>query len=288
MNLFTKFLAIYNKTGWRGCYRLTSFFSNRFKSLQNCTIEANGGIIFVDLRIPSSRGILVKPNSTNGEGLVMRNLIKENQIVYDIGAHFGYFTPLLSKLVGKAGKVYAFEPNPELLPSLTQTIETLPNTKLFPIALSDEQGKTNLFVPEDTSMTSLTDWTHGNAGKVHQVECELNTLDNLITTHNFGIPSFIKCDVEGAELSVFKGATKLLNRTDAPIILFEINSPAIESFGRKTEDYFDFLKSLEHPNYSFFEVTKNGLNKLTTMKINYANILAVPKTKISLCQDILN
>ncbi len=37
--------------------------------------------------------------------------IKEGDVVFDIGAHVGYFTLLFSVLVGNNGKVYSFEPN---------------------------------------------------------------------------------------------------------------------------------------------------------------------------------
>ena len=38
--------------------------------------------------------------------------IKEDDVVYDIGSHVGYHALLVSVLVGKSGRVFAFEPNP--------------------------------------------------------------------------------------------------------------------------------------------------------------------------------
>lgn len=187
------------------------------------------------------------PKSTSGEDKVMRNFVKNGDVVFDIGAHFGFYTLLLSELVGEKGKVFAFEPNSELLPSLKMTINSLANIELFSIALSDKEGAVNLFVPEDASMASLSDWTHGIAGNVHKVACVMKRLDDLIEEGIVSFPQFIKCDVEGAELSIFKGAPKILNRTDAPVILSENNALAAESFNANTADYFDFLESLESP-----------------------------------------
>lgn len=288
MSLLTKFLGTYNASGWRGGYRLTDFLSKRIKSLQDVAIETENGTLYADLRISSARSILANPKSTSGEDLAMQRFVKTGDTVFDIGAHFGFYTLLLSNLVGKKGKVFAFEPNPELLPSLRKTLKSLANVELWEIALSDREGKVNLFVPEDASMASLSDWTEGIAGNVHTVACEMQRLDDLVEAGKLPVPKFIKCDVEGAELSIFKGGINTLNRADAPVILFEANALAAKSFGANINDYFDFLKSLENPEYNFFEVTAKGIKKLISMDIEFTNVIAVPKAMQDFCKDIIN
>lgn len=287
MPLLTKLLGFYNARGWRGGNRLTDFLSKRLKSLQNVAIFTESGTLYADLRISSARGILAHPKSQSGEDLVMQKFVQKGDAVFDIGAHFGFYTLLLSELVGEKGKVFAFEPNRELLPSLRKTIRTLANVELREIALSDRDGKVNLFVPEDASMASLSDWTGGIAGNVHTVRCEMRRLDDLVEAGELPVPHFIKCDVEGAELAVFTGATKTLSRTDAPIILFEVNAKAAKSFSTNVKDYFDFLESLENPRYKFFEVLRTGIKDLSLWEIEYTNVVAIPKQKFDLCGNIL-
>lgn len=287
MSLLTKLLGIYIASGLRGSFRLTDFLSTWLKSLQSVAIETESGTLYADLRISSARGILAHPKSQSGEDLVMRNFVKNGDTVFDVGAHFGFYSLLLSELVGEKGKVFAFEPNPELLPSLRKTIQPLVNIELHEIALSDRDGKVNLFVPEDASMASLSDWTDGIAGNVHTVACEMRRLDDLVEAGELPIPQFIKCDVEGAELAVFTGATKTLNRMDAPIILFEVNAKAAKSFSTNVKDYFDFLESLENPRYEFFEVLRKGIKVLSLREIEYTNVIAVPEQKLDLCKSIL-
>ncbi len=67
----------------------------------------------------------------------------------------------------------------------------------------------------------------------------------MVEAGELPVPHFIKCDVEGAELSVFKGAIKTLDRTDAPVLLFELNTKAAAAFGSTTSEYFDLLRSLK-------------------------------------------
>jgi FkbM family methyltransferase len=207
----------------------------------------------------------------------MKRFVSNDDIAYDIGAHLGFYTLLLSKLTGENGKVYAFEPNPELLPCLSRTISPYDNVHLLKMALSDSEGTIDLFVPEDASMASLRDWTDGVVGDVHLTKCEMRTLDHLVEEGVIKSPSFIKCDVEGAELTVFRGAAKVLNRHNAPVILFELNSKAAAAFGTTTAAYFEFLESLDQPKYTFFEVTPAGLKELSVGEIEYTNVLALPE-----------
>lgn len=280
MSLLTKFLGGYYRSGLRGSFRLTDFLAKRLKSLQSVPIETENGTLYADLRISSVRGILANPKSVSGEDLAMQKFVNEGDTVFDIGAHFGLYTLLLSELVGEKGKVFAFEPNSELLPSLRKTLEPLANVELREIALSDREGKVNLFVPEDASMASLSDWTGGIAGNVHTVACEMRRLDDLVEARELPVPQFIKCDVEGAELSVFTGAIKTLNRTDAPVIMFEVNAKAAKSFGADVKDYFALLESLEKPKYKFFEVLPEEINILESREIEFKNVIAVPDARI--------
>src|SRR5438876_7312107 len=164
MSLLSRFIAAYLRSGLHGSTRLTNFLSPRIKSLQSVPIETKAGVIYGDLRITSARGILAQPNSQSGEDLVMRRFVRAGDTVFDIGAHLGFYTLLLSKLVGESGAVFAFEPNPELRPSLERTIEPCKNITLLQIALSDRNGENNLYVPEDASMGSLRNWTDGVVG----------------------------------------------------------------------------------------------------------------------------
>jgi FkbM family methyltransferase len=154
--------------------------------------------------------------------------------------------------------VHAFEANPAKLPALQITVSHLTNTVLHPFGLADEARRAALFVPEDQTMASLSDWTEGRVGVVRKTECELKPLDALVADGRIAPPDFIKCDVEGAELQVFRGAANTLDRKDAPIVLFEANARAASGFGAAIGAAADFLRSLRLPNYSIFHVQGNG------------------------------
>jgi FkbM family methyltransferase len=284
MTLLSRFIGAYYRSGLRGSNRISDFLSNRVASLQDIPIEIDGGTLYADLRISAARGILARPRCQSGEDRVMRAFVRPCDTVYDVGAHFGFYTLLLADLVGDSGRVCGFEPNPELLPSLRRTLSDKTNVDLFEVALSDSIGTINLFVPEDASMASLSDWTKGSAGNVHTVSCEMLTIDHLVDAGRLPIPQFIKCDVEGAELSVFRGGMKTLDRVEAPVVLFEVNAAAANAAGTTPEDYFELFESLHAPDYTCFEVFPNGIKVLASRSIKYTNVVAVPRTRMESCR----
>ena len=277
--LLLLFFKLIVRSGVKGSWRVADILAKYFKSLQLVPIEVDGGVLFGDMRIGSARGILASPISVSGEEKVMAQFVRPGDTVFDIVAHFGFYTLLLSKLVGASGIVFAFEPNPELLPCLRRTVEVHDNISLFETALSEKRGEIELFVPEDASMASLSNWTNSIAGKVHSVMCDMKVLDELIDAGEIPLPNFIKCDVEGAELSVFAGAHTIFDSVNAPVVLFELNKKALESFGNKTSDYRRFFESRESATYTLFEVFPGGIRDMQDWDVAYTNVLAVPASR---------
>jgi FkbM family methyltransferase len=274
-------LRQFHKTGLRGSNRATILLAKKIKSLQSLPLSTADGDVYVDLRITTAHRFLKNPDNI-GEDLVMKRIVKSGDVVYDIGANFGIYTLLLSNIVGSNGKVYAFEPNREILKNLELTVNQKSNVELMPIALSDTEGQATLFVPEDVSMASLGNWTKEGkfGGEIHETFCEMRRLDDLIQTGTLAFPQFIKCDVEGAELSVVRGGVSVFNRVDAPIFMFEVNSDAASGLNNNLT-ISEFLDSLPLPRYSYFEILENGeLKKTNSTDFHWTNVLAVPAAKL--------
>jgi FkbM family methyltransferase len=286
LSFIARLLQRYLRTGLRGRTRLTSFFANKLKSLQAVPIEI-GDLppVYMDLRLGDSRRWLKgspwesSPREV-GEQSAMRRIVKRGDVVFDIGANIGLHTVLLSHLVGPEGKVFAFEPNQELLPALGLTVGGMNNAELIPYALSDQSSTSELFVPLDHSMASLSDWTRGRVeDEARKLKCDLRRMDDLVESGVIPKPDFIKCDVEGGELAVFRGGRDVLNRPDAPIILFEANVHNARGFGLSISAAKDFLESLPLPQYYFLEVGETGeLTAVKTLNPVHSNLLAVPRT----------
>jgi FkbM family methyltransferase len=220
----------------------------------------------MDLRSATCRDWLQHDLDTweTGERQVMRQFVMPGDVVYDIGANMGLHTAYLSSLVGPDGKVFTFEPNPALRKPLERTCQSLANVQFYPVGLGRKHAVETLYVPNDHTMAGLRQWTAQTAKEFFVTVDQLDALD-------LPVPSFIKCDVEGGELEVFQGATRMLSYR--PVLLFEINEHCAKAFNRPATAVIDFLAGFNA--YEFFVV---GETELLAMNDNVrcANIIAIP------------
>jgi FkbM family methyltransferase len=129
-------------------------------------------------------------------------------VVWDIGAHAGATSYFFSKMVGPAGKVYAFEPDERTHDYLLRNIELHKLENVLPVkkALAEKTGKA-WFSMDGTLGAGLADFTQcPDKQKVREVE----TLSFADACREFGFPAFVKMDVEGAEVAVIAGALSVL------------------------------------------------------------------------------
>ena len=282
-----RLLRAYMRTGLRGHTRTAFWMARHFRSLQAVPIVfQDREPVYVDLRFEGTHEWLAgspwptSPLETSEQRLLSR-VTRSGDVVFDIGANVGLHTGLLSRLVGPTGRVYAFEPNPLLAQCLERTVAGLSNARLYGVALSDTEADAMLYIPADHTMASLADWTRGRSEtSTQQVHCPQAALDAVIARDGLPVPDVVKCDVEGAELRVFKGAHHTLNRADAPLILFEANVHNARGFNLSVVAAKSYLQSLALPNFDFFEVCDGGtLRPAERSEFEHANILAVPESR---------
>jgi FkbM family methyltransferase len=285
----TKLIRAHLRSNLRGRTRLTLWLAQRLRSLQAVPIVINGNqTVYIDLRDHLNHLLLAgspwsTPLTEPDEQLVMGEVLRPGDVIFDIGAHMGLHTVFLSAVAGRNGVVHAFEANPERMPTLTMTVGQLSNTILHPYGLADREQVACLFVPEDQSMASLRDWTTGHVGRVRQTSCTLRVLDDVVREGSVPVPDFVKCDVEGAELLVFRGARNTLDRPDAPIILYEANKFSAAAFGQPVSAGTDFLRGLISAAYSIFHVQPRGtlhLHETFRDDFDLYNLMAVPRSRV--------
>lgn len=144
--------------------------------------------------------------------------------VVDVGASWGLFTYHLTRRVGKAGRVYSFEPHPDNAPMLRKLDAALPYVQFNQVAVSDESGTAQLLVPsrhnrQVTAQGSLAHGFDGQGVDVRKIEVPLVRLDDQLGP-DVDV-DFVKIDVEGHEMSVLRGGSEMFRRC-RPTILIEI------------------------------------------------------------------
>jgi FkbM family methyltransferase len=138
--------------------------------------------------------------------------------VWDVGAHVGFFSLLAARLVGPTGEVHAFEPLPENCERLEHNarLNGFTNIVAHAHAVGVELGAATFYDHESTSMGSLV----GDGTDVPSRVVGQTTLDALAVI--LASPTLIKIDVEGAELDVLRGGTKLF-ASEQPELIVEID-----------------------------------------------------------------
>ena len=143
-------------------------------------------------------------------------LIDKKNLIFDVGANHGDKSAIFLKV---AEKVIAFEPDHSNCEFLNHRFFKKSNFTLVPKAVSNETGKVTFFLVNDGSGLNTIDQEHKDNLKItSSYEVETTSLDEMIK--RFGIPDFIKIDVEGHEISVLKGLTIPVKN-----ISFEANLP---------------------------------------------------------------
>jgi FkbM family methyltransferase len=143
--------------------------------------------------------------------------IYQSSVVYDVGAHGGWYTLLASELVGPRGKVVAFEPLPSVLTLLKRNVEInhCTNVQIVEAAVSDNDGTATFFALADGTLGSLSPSYGPNTTTVKTVK-----IDSLVREKIIPAPYVIKMDIEGGELAALKGAESMLVE-HAPMIFLE-------------------------------------------------------------------
>jgi FkbM family methyltransferase len=134
-------------------------------------------------------------------------------LVFDIGAHVGNRTRALA---GLGCRVIAVEPQPSMAAALRVVVGRQSAVQIVEAAVSDHAGRAPLAVSERTPTVSTLadDWREARRHERGfdrvdwnvRIEVETTTLDALIA--RFGVPVFIKLDIEGGEAAALAGLSR--------------------------------------------------------------------------------
>lgn len=158
-------------------------------------------------------------------------LADPGEVAVDVGANVGYMTNVLVSRIGQrpGAKMWSFEAHPAIHVELSHNVHELasayPEVEINAphCAISSQVGSVLLTEPAGFATNrGLANVQHSETGESvsHRVQC--NTLDNLIPrSQRIGA---MKIDVEGHELDVLQGATRMLAERRIRDCVFEEHS----------------------------------------------------------------
>jgi len=205
------------------------------------------------------------------ESDMILRLIKPGDVVFDIGANIGWYT-LNILMEHKGTLVYSFEP---IKSSYQYLIKNLilnnQNTdKAYNFGLSDKNKTVKFYFDIECAMaSSMANLREGE--DTVMVECEIKRLDDFVSSMlSFEKLDFIKCDVEGAELYVFRGGIETIKKYK-PIVFSEILRKWSKKFGYHPNDIINLFRSIDYECYVINndKIEKFGYVDDDTIQTNY-------------------
>lgn len=178
-----------------------------------------------------------------------RRLVPSGGTCLDVGANIGVFALTMARAAGAAGRVFAFEPDPDVFARLQGNCAENPGLPVRPVqaAVSSAAG-TATFYRSDVRH-------HSGWGTIEQfsdlsenaIRVPTTTLDEFCRAQDIPHMDLLKIDVEAHEFAVLEGARGLLSEGRVGHVLVEFNGFRL---GAKGHRFADFLERFDELGYS--------------------------------------
>ena len=208
---------------------------------------------------------------------LLKYFVSKDDEVIDLGANYAYYLDRLSKIVGQNGKVFGFEPVPftfEVCEIIIKKLK-LNNVKLFKYAANDKNTNLEFRLPKvdfgaisagqshradrENDLKGKEDYYSFNDEEI--IKCEAIKVDDLLFK-NLKKISFIKIDIEGAELFALKGMEKIIKFFN-PVILVEIQPFFLKGFNITEEEIISYITNELKYDIYFYEQKIKKLKNIT-------------------------
>lgn len=205
---------------------------------------------------------------------LIRVSLKLGYVALDIGANIGLQSIRMSQSCGDTGAVYAFEPLRHIQEKLRKniTLNNCHNVTLFPFALSDTAGNTEVKIDEHIWNQGTFSLSQAQSGQsVHQIT--IKTGDMMPEIQTLQRLDLVKIDVEGFEFHVLRGLKNTLKK-HKPRIIFEYDINYWTSNQQQITNCYSFLTDL---NYTLYQVTPIGCELISgPAAVTSGNLFCIP------------
>lgn len=213
---------------------------------------------------------------------IIKKIAKEKICVLDIGANEGWYTLNIKKTFVDAD-LYSFEPSPVTFNRLKENLllngESVNNA--VNIGLYDRNDKLAFYYDKEGSGASSFVNIREKAD-IKPIEVDVRRMDDWARENKITKVDFIKCDVEGAELFVYKGGREVIEQSK-PIVFSEMLRKWSAKFGYNPNDIIHFFKELGYKCYVIESETRlKECPKVTeeTVETNYFFLHEIEHAKI--------
>ena len=194
----------------------------------------------------------------NGELRLAQRVLPRMKTAFDVGANVGDWTELALQ-INPALQIHCFEPTRSTFATLSA--KPFPSTvHLNSVALGDSGGERELYVVgEGSGANSLYRRTGVPSLAAGSQRVSVRTVDDYAAEHGIDAIDFLKIDVEGHELSVLRGARRMLGAGAIAVVQFEYGGSYIDSRAL-LKDVWDLVAAAD-AGYTFYKIFPNELRR---------------------------
>jgi FkbM family methyltransferase len=195
---------------------------------------------------------------------IIDQIVRPNDIIFDIGANVGIYSFWFSKCINNNGRIYSFEPDETNMERFKYLIGLNNINSIYPqqIALSNSIAKAKFSIGLDEQNGLLND-SQSSTEQYNIVNT--NTIDSFCAENSVDVINYLKIDVEGAEWFVLSGATLMLTQHKIKIIQLEINKQ-LAKYSISVKQLVDFMAAF---GYKLYRLN----SKLKEIDISLENLL---------------
>jgi FkbM family methyltransferase len=217
---------------------------------------------------------------------IYSRIIRKGDTCIDIGAHLGLHLKNFLHLVGKNGKVLAFEPLPFAYKQIKKKYSS-PNCLIFNEAISNLEGVTSFVHAQGLAEQSgfkerLYDFP--DQAKPKLIKVKVKTLNSY--TEKITKLSFIKIDTEGGEMGCLFGGLDILEKF-RPIVSIEYGINSYKNYGYSKFTLYNFAFDNK---YTLFDLFFNPINTRSKWEkvcnSIYWDFFMVPNEKIKAFKEL--
>jgi FkbM family methyltransferase len=207
------------------------------------------------------------------EQLFLSSVLNKGDYFIDIGANIGLFTLIAAEIVGRSGRVIAFEPTPETYRRLLGNIELnkFDNIDAYSIGLSNSPQKLKFNISSNgyDAWNSFANSVCSNLQE--QIDVNVSTLDLVLGKYEKSKIKLVKIDAEGWEKFILQGGTDFLSNY-SPQLLVEFTEQNTFDAGYMVQEIYDYMVDL---GYMWYRIDNGTLIKVEKqLHYPYENLVA--------------
>jgi FkbM family methyltransferase len=244
-----------------------------------------GDPIFVLTGEDNSRGILSFGYGELALTAFMIEFLRPGMRVVDVGAHLGYEAMLASVIVGREGRVVSFEPQEQMAGWTVKNLQQYPQSRVVKAAAGQSKGKAAFTECDIVHSAFSGQGIDPEKGIGKQYEVEVTTIDEALLRDERPV-DLIKCDAEGSEMLVLRGALNILS-ADKPLLLLEAEMPDHAEFLPRLKAFEGLLGPMGYRGLSFDYDAKLKLAPLGSLVAGHANVAFIHHSKAHRLTDFI-